>query len=853
MIPEQTDDTLPAEQTCHDDAPQEPLRPSIARVSKRSWRRRLGVAAILLLAPFVALLVTAALTPFPSELRTGASPSVRVLDSQGRLLREVRASDGKRARPLTDAELRGPLASAMIAAEDRRFYSHPGVDPLAVVRAIATSVASGRVVSGASTLTMQLARTVHPRPKSLRGKFLEMALALRIEATLNKDEILRAYLERVDFGPGLRGAGAASIAIFDKPLTSLSTAEAALLAGLPRGPSLYDVRRRPHLAKARRNRVIDRMQAMGTLNEKAAENARGEPLSPVVRPPAFGAPHLVRGLVGGALRPWAPELERVGTLASLTTTIDSDLQRVAENALRIHLEPLAKKNVGSGAVVVVENETGKVLAYVGSHDFFDDARLGQNDGASSLRQPGSTLKPFVYGLAMERLGYTAATVLPDVSLHLATPAGDFAPHNYDGKFHGPVRLRQALATSLNVPAVVAADEIGVDVLVDRLRELGFQSLTEAPSHYGPGVALGDGEVTLLALARAYSTLARRGQDRPLVFFSAASGSTGEVVPTPSPLGAPLLDPVSADVLTDILSDAGAREAAFGDGDALRFPFDVAAKTGTSKGYRDNWTVGFTRAITVAVWVGNFDGSPMTAVSGVTGAGPVFHSVMEAAMRDRPTNGVADSLRLRVTTSARAADADREHALVEVPVCALSGERPTSICPHTIHEWMTQADAERLSGCGYHEQVRVERATGHRAGGGCPLHDTELRLFEHYPPLYGEWPISAERPLAPAVSSVRCPPDADDAQVEDTTTLRIDYPLPDSRFVLDPEQDLSVQRVQVRISGPRRMQRASLRLDGSIVATSTAPIHLSMPLTPGAHTAILEADGAASEPLHFTVR
>jgi penicillin-binding protein 1C len=820
-------------------------------MSPRRTRLLRGLA-IVAVAPFAALLLAALLTPFPAELREGASSSVRVLDNRGRLLREVRATDGKRARPLTDAELHGPLANAMIAAEDRRFRSHHGVDVLALGRAIATSLAHRRIVSGASTLTMQLARTVHPRPKSLGGKFLEMALALRIEASLEKDEILRAYLERVDFGPGLRGAGAASLAIFDKPLTSLSTAEAALLAGLPRGPSLYDVRKRPELAKTRRNRVIDRMLAMGTLTEKAAENARGEPLAPASRPPAFGAPHLVRGLVGGALRAWAPELATVGTPSEITTTIDGDLQRVAENALRIHLQPLAKKNVTSGAVVVVENETGKVLVYVGSPDFFDEAKLGQNDGASSLRQPGSTLKPFVYGLAMERLGFTAATVLPDINLHLATAAGDFAPRNYDGKFHGPVRLRQALATSLNIPAVATAEEVGIDALLDRLRDVGFDSLREAPSHYGPGVALGDGEVTLLALARAYSTLARRGHDHPLVFVTAASGSGGVLAPPSFADGPPILEETATDVLTDILADSGSREAAFGEGEALRFPFDVAAKTGTSKGYRDNWTVGFTRAITVAVWVGNFDGTPMTAVSGVTGAGPVFHSVMEAAMRDRPTSGAENSLQLRQRVRSPA-DATDPHALVEVPVCALSGERPNSVCPHRVHEWMTRGDAAALSVCGYHEQVRIERATGHRAGGSCPLNETELRVFEHYPPLYGEWPLSAERPLAPATASVRCPPDAADDSVGDTTALRIDYPLPDSRFVLDPEQDLAVQRVQLRISGPRRMQRAELRVDGAVVATSTPPIRLSMPLTPGEHTAVLEADGATSEPLHFTVR
>lgn len=801
------------------------------------WKKRLGAVLATLAAPFLALFLAAVCTPFPAELREPPGTSVRVLDRHGRLLREVRASDGKRARALTDAELRGPLAEAMIAAEDRRFRAHHGVDFLAIGRAVVTSARAGRVVSGASTLTMQLARTVRPRPKSVRGKFLEMALALRIEATLSKQEILRAYLERVDFGPSLRGAGATSLAIFDKPVAALSTAEAALLAGLPRGPNLYDVRKRPQLAKRRRDRVIDRMQAAGTLSAESAASARGEPLAPQRDAVPFGAPHLVRALVDGSLRADIPGLEAIGTPQTLETTLDADLQRVAENALRVHLEPLAQKNVGTGAVVVLENETGHVLAYVGSRDFFDEAHLGQNDGVRSLRQPGSTLKPFVYGLAMERLGYTAATVLPDVELHLATPSGDFAPRNYDGKFHGPVRLRQALATSLNVPAVETAAALGPAVVIDRLHELGFTSLTEAPSHYGPGVALGDGEVSLLALARAFSTLARRGADLPPVFLRSAIGDRGSLPARAAPTPRPIMSPVATDAITDILADAGARQAAFGEGEVLRFDHDVAAKTGTSKGFRDNWTAGYTRAVTVAVWVGNFDGTPMSGISGVTGAGPVFQAVMSAAMRGR----TATSLRARAGEE-----------LQEVSICALSGERPTEACPHRLRELMPTEAVTQLSDCGYHERVRIEKATGHRAGPTCPLADTELVSFERFPLEYGAWPQEASRPLAPLEASVRCPPE-DDPSKEDGLALRIEYPLPDARFVLDPERDPHTQAVPIRISGPRKLRSLTLFVDGAQTTTVGPPFTLSLPLTAGTHELVVTGADQRSEPVRIHVR
>jgi penicillin-binding protein 1C len=281
-------------------------------------------------------------------------------------------------------------------------------------------------------------------------------------------------------------------------------------------------------------------------------------------------------------------------------------------------------------VVVVENATGDVLAYVGSPDFGDRAHGGQNDGARAKRQPGSTLKPFVYGLAMERVGLTAASVLPDVELHLDVARGEYAPRNYDERFHGPVRLREALANSLNVPAVWTAAKVGDGAVLERLREVGFRSLLESPEYYGPAIALGDGEVTLLELAGAYATLARGGVTRPLRFLK---GEEGDLVARAG-LERRVMPPEIAAVLGDVLADRNARLASFGERSALELPFDVAAKTGTSKGFRDNWTVGYTREVTVAVWVGNFDGSPMEGVSGITGAAPIFRAVMDAAMRGR---------------------------------------------------------------------------------------------------------------------------------------------------------------------------------------------------------------------------
>ncbi|MDF2695133.1 MAG: Multimodular transpeptidase-transglycosylase, partial [Labilithrix sp.] len=434
-------------------------------------------------------------TPLPAELREPASPSLRLRARGGHLLREVRTDDGARARPLPLSEFPPHVRNAVLAAEDRRFYSHHGVDLLAVGRAALDDLTHRRVVSGASTITMQLARTVRPHPRSFWGKLREAALALRIEASLSKDAILEEYLNRVVYGPNLRGYAAASQAYCGAPPASLSVAQAALIAGLPRGPSLYAVTKRPNLARRRRDRVLERMATAGMIDEGAKERAIAEPVVASIDRPAFGAPHFTRGLVAGTITRVQPGLAEAladrSTLSEIHTTIDPDIQRTAEGAVTSALASLAEKHVTAASVVVVENATGDVLAWVGSPDFYAAAALGQNDGVLALRQPGSSLKPFVYAEAMSHLGYTGSTLLPDVEIHIPLPGGgDYVPHDYDGKQRGPVRLREALGNSLNIPAVDTIHRLGTQRVLDRLHAFGFASLTEDAEHYGPALALG---------------------------------------------------------------------------------------------------------------------------------------------------------------------------------------------------------------------------------------------------------------------------------------------------------------------------------------------------------------------------
>ena len=406
----------------------------------RKWRLIVALTWLCLVPP-LSLALCAARERLPAVLTDSSTEvSTIVMDRDGQAIRELRSKDGKLASRVGIAELSPSVVPALLAAEDARFYLHPGVDPLSMLRAFGQALRERKLVSGASTLTQQLARTVVPRPRTVSGKWRELAIALRIERSLSKTQILEEYLTRVEFGPNLRGIDAASRRYLDKPASQLDLAEAAALVSIPRGPTLYDPARGTRALLRRRNRVLERMVQQGLASEDAARLARAEPLRLTRGLAQGGSEHLLSGLLSGAL---APEL-RGERIQRLDSSLDSGLQREVAELSRRAARYGAEFGLSSVSVVVVENATAEVLAYVGSPDFDAQKALGQNDGARALRQPGSALKPFVYAAAMTRLGMTAATALPDLELRLPTPEGVYSPRNYDGRFHGPVLMRDAL-------------------------------------------------------------------------------------------------------------------------------------------------------------------------------------------------------------------------------------------------------------------------------------------------------------------------------------------------------------------------------------------------------------------------
>ncbi len=559
----------------------------------------------------------AVLWPVPrDELSLRRAVSLRIEARDGTLLRELASRDEGYAAPAHLDALPAHVWQAFVQAEDKRFFLHPGVDPLALFRALRDDLKTRRFAEGGSTLTMQLARLLRPHPRGVLSKMSELLFALRLERTLGKREILEQYLTRVPLGADVRGVEAAARFYFDRPAAALTLAQAQFIAALARRPARGGV--------ARQQR-------------------------------AFAAPHFVETVARHA----AP-----AEAVQVRTTLDLSLQAAVESALREQVAALGEFRVGSAAAIVLDNASGAVLAYVGSPDWFDEEKSGRIDGVRMLRQPGSALKPFAYAQALARHGLTAATLLSDVESHF----GDFMPKNYDRRAHGPVRARVALASSYNVPAVRVAEKVSAPELLQTLRRAGFESLTLDADHYGLGLVLGDGEVSLLELARGYLALAHGGLYRDLRFVEEARDAQGRALsPAPS-RERRLFQPATAALVADMLADPAARAPAFGLDNALRFPFPAAAKTGTSRAFTDNWTVGFTHERTVAVWVGNMSGETMRHVSGITGAAPLFHRILALAMA-----GIEKPAPLSTAP------------FDEREICALSGELASAHCPATVHE------------------------------------------------------------------------------------------------------------------------------------------------------------------------
>jgi penicillin-binding protein 1C len=704
--------------------------------------------------------------PDVGELRQRSSQfeTTRLLDRNGNVLYEILDPSAGRRTYVPLSKISPLLVAATIATEDKTFYTHPGFDILAILRALWQNYTQGEVVSGASTIPQQLARALllSPEERAQRTylrKAREIILAAEISRRYSKDEILELYLNEIYYGNLAYGIEAAAETYFGTTADKLTLAQAAFLAGLPQAPAIYDVYTNPEAAFRRQQDVLLLMvrasleqgciqvsnspQPVCVTAEMAAQAAREIRNTPFRAPQVtMRYPHwvnYVRQLLESQYD--AQTIYRSGF--TVYTTLDAALQDVAQSIVSAQVQALADRHVTNGALVAIRPSTGEILAMVGSADFYNAAISGQvNMATSPTRQPGSAIKPLTYVAAFEK-GWTPATLIWDVPSEFP-PSGDpndprppYKPVNYDGKFHGAVTVRSALANSYNIPAVKALQFVGIyddpatpqkDGLIAMAERLGITSLTRPD--YGLSLTLGGGDVSLLELTAAYAVFANGGKRVPPVAILRITDHEGRILyEYQPPQGEQVIRAEHAFLISSILSDNEARAPMFGRNSVLNLPFPAAAKTGTSNDYRDNWTLGYTPDLTVGVWVGNADYTPMQGVSGISGAGPIWSQFMQSAVP--------------YVTGGRPRGFVPPPGIVERVICALSGTEPSPWCHEQRSEFFAFDQLPLPRSHDLLRRVRLDTWTGLEASEACKDFTTEAWVLNVEDPWARKWLKTAD--------------------------------------------------------------------------------------------------------------
>ena len=836
------------------------VRPASTLRRRRIWFCVSALFAIVVLAPGIwlarRLLVD---LPAPDRLyERAAARSTRIYDRHGRLLYEILNPHGGAHTPLSLSEIPRACIDATIATEDASFYRNPGVDLRAIIRALWINLRGGEILSGGSTITQQLARNLLLSPEertqiSLERKLRETILAWRLARTYSKDELLTLYLNETCYGNLAYGIEAAARTYFAKSATELDLAECALLAGLPQAPARYNPLENPDAAAARQKVVLGLMVKHGYISQEEADLAAREKLHFAAVPFPIRAPHFVMYVRGLLEREFGREALYTGGL-QVHTTLDLDAQETVERIVRYRLAQLADtragqppRNVKNAAVVVLDARTGEILAMVGSPDYFDPRIDGAVNATVTTRQPGSSIKPITYAAAFDPTlpnPLTAATVMIDVRTAYVTREGTpYVPRNYDRRWHGPVLLRQALASSYNLVAVKVLEYVTLERMTRLARAMGITTFDDA-DRWGPSLTLGGGEVRLLELTAAYGAFATGGRRMEPVSITRVEDARGRVLKvwkaTP---GERIMDERVAYLITDILSDNFARMSTFGEESVLRLSRPAAVKTGTTSDWRDNWTVGYTPQLVVGVWVGNADNEPMNKVSGVSGAGPIWHSIMETLLRGQPVQEFVEP-----------------PGMVRMEVCADSGMIPASSktglehgvsrwpvrCPYTISELFIEGtQPTRVDD--WHWMYALDVRNGLLAGPGCPSEFVTYKYYTLYPAEAQEWvrwqnipqPPTACSPLCPG-HDVNCeaPPPSPPLALASPAALLLVSPDHGSRYQLSPELPPWAQRLLVaaRPADGMVLEEVTLLVDGRPLATLSLPPYQAIwPMEPGLHT------------------
>ncbi|HUT53395.1 MAG TPA: penicillin-binding protein 1C [bacterium] len=751
------------------------------------------VTALLAAAAAAAGIAAAWLVPLPQRLAAPGSPMVEYAD--GSPMCVFLSPDDKWRIHVGLDEVDPNYLRALIQFEDSRFYRHPGVDPVAVARAAAQNLYARRVVSGASTITMQLVRILEPRPRTLRSKIIETLRALQLELRFGKPQILEYYLEFAPYGKNLEGVEAASLSYFGHRCRELSPFETAYLLSVPQNPTL----RYPspgHAAYMPRvvAHLSDVLRADGVFSEEQARQAGSTAPPDALRPFPRDAMHA------------AYYLEARRDSGRVKSTLRRDAQAIVETVLRNYRAELDSMGIHNAAVVVIENQSGSVVAAAGNFDFWDAEHQGQVIGFAAPRSPGSAMKPFIYALAIDR-----GLALPDYMVADAPVYySGYAPINFDRNFRGLVRLQDALSQSLNIPFVNLTRDIGMDSFLDFLREAGVSTLNNEPGHYGLGIAVGGMDITLTDLVNLYAMLGRDG------VYQDAAWTRGR--PPSPPLT--LLTPGAAYLTRQALRLRDRPD--FPGRRRMTLPGNIFWKTGTSAHFRDAWAIGGDGEFTAGVWLGNFDGASSNYLTGADRSGPVLFDVLEGMAAKGHNQSV-----------------DRPPPdLIPVKICAWSGYLAGRNCPHLKTALALRGHLPPMK-CPYHVEYLVDKDSGLRANPLCGK-DLELepRVFTALPAAAGRW-ISALNIEAPAPPPLH--PLCRDTNVAEGAA-RILRPKPNAVFFITPGLPRDKQEIPLEAAGTAARELYWF-VDGRFMTSASPTQQVWLPPTPGKHEIrLLDASG-----------
>ncbi len=641
-----------------------------------------------------------------SNMHQEEERAIAIKDRKGITLTTIYPSHGGRHKKIEYKDIPPVLIQAIVSAEDKNFFAHHGIDYSSISKAFVRNYKAGRIVSGGSTITQQLIKNYYPMSRTYKNKMQEAVYAIKLEQLLSKEEILTAYLNKIFFGNNIYGIGLASEIYFDKPLSDITVSEAAMLASIIKSGTMFNPYRYAANLESRRQYVLSQMHENGYISTTEYTSSLDDKPKVLKETKKFLAPHFSLYVTQMIRNMNSKEITEVHT------TLDLAIQKEAEAVIRNTTKWLHSFNVRNVSAVILDAKTGEVLTMIGSLDYSDTDSAGAVNGATALRQAGSTFKPFLYAHIFDK-GETPASVMADVKSFLPSRNGFYSPENYSHKYYGPIRIRQSLANSLNVSTVRWLDKYSVSNFQQILRSVGLTSINKHYDHYGLTLALGSAEIRLVDLASAYSTFANDGIHKSHYSINRVYKSDGSQVNVKHGSSKRVFSEEASFLVTDILSDTEARLSVFPNRRGIVYPFSIAIKTGTSKDFRDAWAFGYTKDYVVGVWLGDFGGSAMQNITGGNSAVPIVYDLF-----------------LMLNKSHKKTRWNKPSTIIRQSVCSLSGKYPTINCQSVVEEYFDEKHTPN-DYCNFHNLYQKEKSDG----------SIEKKVFVTLPAEYTDWQVS----------------------------------------------------------------------------------------------------------------